>query len=67
MFKKVKSKVEVFIFAPYQKMKNQAFKNRVMNWDFVWETSEVQVFGVVQKMKTATLDVSFVQLTSAMD
>ena len=38
-----------------------------MNWDFVWETSEVQVFGVVQKMKTATLDVSFVQLTSAMD
>ena len=26
MFKKVKSKVEVFIFAPYQKMKNQAFK-----------------------------------------
>ena len=38
--------MEVFIFAQYRKMKNQAFKNRVMNWDFVWETSEVQVFGV---------------------
>ena len=38
-----------------------------MNWDFVWETSEVQVFGIVQKTKTTTLNVSLAQLTSAMD
>ena len=38
-----------------------------MNLDFVWETSEVQVFGIVQKTKTATLDLFLEQLTSAMD
>ena len=59
--------MEVFIFAPYRKMKTQAFKNRVMNWDFVWKTSEVQVFGIVKETKTVTLDVSLAQLTSAMD
>ena len=59
--------MEVFIFAPYRKMKNQAFKNRVMNWNFVSETSELQVFGIAQKTKTATLDISLAQLTSAMD
>ena len=65
MFRKVQG--GSFHFAPYRKMKNQAFKSRTMNWDFVWETSEVQVFGIVQKTKTATLVVSLEQLTSAMD
>ena len=52
MFRKVQG--GSFHFAPYRKMKNQAFKNRTMNWDFVWETSKVQVFCMVQKTKTAT-------------